>query len=256
MKPRIAIPVPTSTDEEYNGRCWPQYAAAVRAAGGEAVRLPLEDTSMRDTLMKGCAGFLLPGSPADVDPGLYGQSRHSATAASDPARERCDRRLLEDAGATGAPVLGICFGLQSMNVWMGGTLIQDLFPVPVNHQAGPQVALAHATLIVGQSLLGGLLSREEAPSEGQFRRLLVNSSHHQAVAILGEGLLAVGRSAQDGVVEAVEGRIGEAVTIGVQWHPERNYGTSAASKGLFAWLVMEAMDRAEHSGEMSRAHAL
>ena len=256
MTPKIAIPSPTSADAGYNDCCWPQYAFAVRAAGGEAVRLSLDDLSALGKLIESCDGLLLPGSPADVDPVLYGQQRHPSAAASDAFREGCDRMLLDWASSATVPVLGICFGLQLLNVWSGRTLVQDLRPVPVNHAAGPQVAVAHGTLVAGRSLLGGLLAAMEAPANGQFRRLLVNSSHHQAIAIVGEGLTVVARSVEDGVVEAVEGFLGAAPVVGVQWHPERSYQQSPSSKALFSWLVMEAMDRAERSRELVDAHPL
>ena len=112
MRPRIAIPAPTSADADYNRRCWPQYASAVRAAGGDAVMLSLTEGSATSDLIESCNGFLLPGSPADIDPVLYGQGRDPSTAPSDAAREDCDRRLLERPKLLEAPVFGICIGLQ------------------------------------------------------------------------------------------------------------------------------------------------
>ena len=88
MTPRIAIPVPTSTDVPYNQRSWPSYARAVTLSGGEPVAIPLDlpVTTLRE-LIASCDGVLLPGSPADVDPALYGAERDPATAPADPARE-------------------------------------------------------------------------------------------------------------------------------------------------------------------------
>ena len=245
MAIKIGIPVPTSDDPEYNRRSWPQYAAAVQGAGGEAVRLELgQEVSNLGSAAQPCAGFVLPGSPADVEPGSYGHPRDPATAPADPLRERCDRLLLEHAAATGKPVLAICFGTQILSVWSGGALVQDLPPVPVNHAAGRQVAVAHTVGVSRESLLASLLSATEAPDAGEFRRLPVNSSHHQAVLVPGDPLAIVARSVEDGVVEAVEGRVGEAAMLGVQWHPERTVEISAASRALFTWLVSEAEDRA------------
>lgn len=248
---RIGIPVPTTGDLEYNRKDGPVYGAGVMAAGGEAVSLalglPIADLRV---LAGGCDGFVLPGSPADVDPSLYGQAVEERTARADARREDCDRFLLEHAAATGKPVLGICFGMQFMNVWRGGSLVQDLAPLPVNHAAGASVATAHAVGIAGQSLLAGLLSETEAPATGGFRRLVVNSSHHQAVSSPGEDLTVVARSVEDGVIEAVEGRIGLATMLGVQWHPERSVGISAGARALFSWIVLGAEDwkmRAEDS---------
>ncbi len=247
MKPKIGIPLPTSADPVYNGKCWPQYAAAVRQAGGEPVSLPLRSFSEMRQVAAACSGFVLPGSPSDVNPELYGHPFEPGTAPADTLREECDRFLLESIAASGVPVLAICFGMQVLNVLRGGTLVQDLRPVPVNHGAGAQVGVAHSVLIAHRSLLGGLLSATEAPIEGQFRRLPVNSSHHQAIAIPGDGFTVVARSAEDGVVEAIEGQFGGTV-VGVQWHPERTIETSAASRAVFLWIVSAALDLLEGDG--------
>jgi len=252
MTPRIAVPVPTSTDLPYNHRSWPSYATAVTRSGGEpvAVELGLAAAELR-ALVASCDGVLLPGSPADVDPALYGAERDPATAAADPAREAVDYLLLEDAEKQGKPVLGICFGVQSLNVWRGGSLVQDLTPLPVNHEAGSKVAIAHTAIVAKDSLLASLLTEEEAPERDGFLRLPINTSHHQAVAAPGAGLRIVARSPEDGVIEAVEMDTDDSMfhvehpgakqfVLGVQWHPERSFEISAASRALFARLVAEA----------------
>jgi len=247
MKPRIAIPVPTSSDLAYNQRSWPAYAEAVRRSGGEPVEFPL--TLLRSeqvALASSCQGVLLPGSPADVEPTKYGAERDPSTSPADPSREAVDFLLLEDALAHGKPVLGICFGVQSMNVWRGGTLVQDLTLVPVNHEAGSSVAVAHVALIAPESLLGSIVDTQEAPVSGEFLRLPINTSHHQSIAVPGDGLRVVARCPDDGVIEAVE--LDPATfpiqrpqfLVGVQWHPERSYEISATSRALFARLVAEA----------------
>ena len=127
--PRIAIPEPTSTDQAYNQRSLPQYIHAVAASGGTAVPIPLHATPAEwARILASCSGILLPGSPADVDPARYGQERVKETAAKDEAREAVDELLLQGALDQGKPVLGICYGLQSLNVWRQGTLIQRLAP--------------------------------------------------------------------------------------------------------------------------------
>jgi putative glutamine amidotransferase len=252
MTPRIAIPVPTSTDVPYNQRSWPSYARAVTLSGGEPVAIPLDlPVTMLRELIASCEGVLLPGSPADVDPALYGADRDPATAAADPAREAVDYLLLDDAEKHGKPVLGICFGVQSLNVWRGGSLVQDLTPLPVNHSAGSKVAIAHTALVAKDSLLASLLTEEEAPEVDGFLRLPINTSHHQSVAAPGAGLRIVARSPEDGVIEAVEMNADDSVfhvehpaakqfVLGVQWHPERSFEISAASRALFGRLVEEA----------------
>ena len=247
---RIAIPQPTSTDLPYNQRSWPAYATAVTRSGGEAIAVdiaaPIAEIA---ALAAGCDGILLPGSPADVDPALYGEERDPATAAADPFREAADYFLLDHAEKTGKPVLAICYGLQSLNVWSGGSLLQDLTPLPVNHEAGGKVAIAHAALIAPDSLLASLLTAEEAPESDGFLRLPVNTSHHQAVAAPGNGLRIVARCPDDGVIEAVELDADDKMfhvehsgrfLLGVQWHPERSYEISPASRALFDRLILEA----------------
>lgn len=242
MKPRIAIPAPTSRNTAYNDRSWPNYAEAVRAAGGEPVLIPLDQpTTVWKQLARECAGVLLPGSPADVEPARFGAERDPATAAADPEREAVDFALLDDAEASGKPVLGICFGCQSMNVWAGGSLVQDLSPLPVNHSAGREVAVAHTALVARPSLLGDLVDPAEGAADGEFLRLPVNTSHHQAVSAPGENMRVVSRSPEDGVVEAIErSRAGGAMFLGVQWHPERSTDISQTSRNLFRRLVEDA----------------
>jgi len=255
MTPRIAIPVPTANNQDYNQRSWPHYAEAVSRAGGEPVRVELgQSRDELESLVAECDGICLPGSPADVNPDLYGAEIDPASAAPDPLREACDFFLLEDAQHWGKPVLAICFGVQSLNVSRGGSLVQDLTPVPVNHSAGSKVAVAHTVLVPQESLLGELISstpelQMEAPASDGFLRLPVNTSHHQAIASPGEGLRIVARCPDDAVIEAVENdpdwkpdveRFGPQFLIGVQWHPERSFEISAASRALFARLIDEA----------------
>ncbi len=229
MKPRIAIPLPTSGDLEYNRLNWPSFAEAVAASGGDPVevRLDLSDGALLE-LAAGCDGVVLPGSPADVNPELYGQVADYATAAADAARERTDRILLEEAKRRGEPVLGVCFGTQMINVWRGGTLVQDLTVMPVNHAAARGVMVAHTATLEEGSELAALAGE---------RRVEVNSSHHQAIGIAGSGLRVVARCPQDGVVEAVESVGGGQFLVGVQWHPERTFAVSGVSRRLFGELV-------------------
>jgi putative glutamine amidotransferase len=243
-RPRIAIPIPTSSNADYNQRSWPSYAAAVEGAGGEAVRVELSGSTrtLREAA-RNCSGILLPGSPADVLPSRYGADADPATNKADEAREAADWTLLEEAERNRLPVLGICYGLQSLNVYRGGSLVQDLSPLPVNHEAGRAVAVAHIAEIALESVMGGIARDGEAVQVASFVRVGVNSSHHQAVAAVGEGLRVVARCPEDGVVEAVEGAGAGPLLLGVQWHPERSYESSAASRLLFDRLVAEARRR-------------
>ncbi|HEV2646890.1 MAG TPA: gamma-glutamyl-gamma-aminobutyrate hydrolase family protein [Acidobacteriaceae bacterium] len=243
-KPRIAIPVPHSTDLEYSRQSWPEYAAAIERSGGDPIQvflnqLPAETAKLLST----CQGILLPGSGADVNPQKYGQEPAPETAPPDLARENVDELLLQDAHNMGKPILTICFGTQMLNVWRGGTLIQHLAPMPTNHKAGRSVGVAHTAAIPTDSLLGELAATEHPPTAAGFLRLPVNSSHHQAIGIPGDGLRVTARNPDDGVVEAIENSpegVGGPFILGVQWHPERSFDQSAASRALFARFVAEA----------------
>lgn len=249
MIPRIAIPVPISTDIAYNDRSWPDYAAAVERSGGEAVKVPLDaSTAQVREIFATCHGVCLPGSPADVEPETYGATRDPESAPADPARELVDRTLLEEAARHNKPVLAICFGVQILNVWRGGTLVQHLMPMPVNHGAGGKVAIAHTALIAADSLLGSLCDPAELTSTAEdaanhLLRLPINSSHHQAVAAPGDDLRIAARSSEDAVIEAVEAPLDAGhpqFLLGVQWHPERSFDISATSRNLFGRLIAEA----------------
>ncbi len=161
MPPRIAIPMPHSADREYAERAIPQYERAVTLAGGEPVRIPLDQTPAEVAKMiERCDGVLLPGSNADVDPARFKAPRSPHTAAADPRRDAVDDLLLADAYQKRKPVLGICYGLQSLNVFRAGSLIQhipDFLPeaarAKVDHEAGKNVAVAHTVEIEPDSKL-------------------------------------------------------------------------------------------------------
>lgn len=241
---RIAVPEPTGTNHEYNQRCWPQYASALENCGAVAVLLPLSESQANlARLISSCAAALLPGSPADVNPEKYGQEATAECAAPDPAREAVEELLLQDAFNLHKPVFGICFGLQSLNVWKNGTLRQHVTETGVNHDPGPAVHDAHLVSVAKGSLLGNILSStravEQTEDHLEFR---VNSSHHQAVDVPGDGLAISARSVGDGMIEALEGRNPEHFVLGVQWHPERSFSLSPASRTLFQAFVAAARD--------------
>lgn len=239
--------MPHSSDPEYAERAIPQYERAIMLAGGYPVRVPLglksaEIKKLTDT----CNAVLLPGSKADVDPVKFGAPRSPHTASSDALREQIDFLLLEDSYAHRKPVLCICYGLQSLNVFRGGSLIQhipDFLPEgtrsKVNHEAGRKMAIAHDVEVHGDSSLAAIISADGGQtSEARGRLLLpVNSSHHQSADAIGSGLRIVARCPDDGIIEALEGTSKDHFVVAVQWHPERSVGEDEASGKIFRALI-------------------
>jgi putative glutamine amidotransferase len=238
-KPRILIPEPTSNDPEYNQRGWHQYAEAVEQAGGVPVAVPLHASQEEQArLIAGAQGVLLPGSHADINPEKWNEPLHPKSAPADPLREAADELLLQDAFNLQKPIFGICYGMQSMNVWRGGSLVQDLV-TPVNHTPGRHIAEAHAIAVTPGTRLGDLVGT----AQSSLSPVLVNSSHHQALSRIGDQLQPVAISPLDGTVEAVEGPAGPEgapFVLGVQWHPERTFDSSPLSRALFRAFVEAA----------------
>jgi putative glutamine amidotransferase len=181
-----------------------------------------------------------------VDPHKFQAERHPKTAEVDVKRDRVDDLLLDDAYKSRKPVLGICYGLQSLNVYRKGTLIQDIddFLPPeknvVNHEAGGRVEVAHAVNVEPGSLLAVITGNDNhRPPE-----VPVNSSHHQSVERAGDGLRVVARCPEDGIIEALEGTEPGHFVLAVQWHPERS--EDPPSLAIFRALVVEAARK--HAG--------
>ena len=226
----------------------PQYERAVALAGGEAVRVPLDQAPEEiRKLMEGCDGVLLPGSKADVDPAKFHAARSKHTATADPERDAVDEILLQDAFRLRKPVLGICYGLQTLNVHRAGSLIQhipDFLPEEtrskVNHEAGRTVAVAHAVEIEPDSRLAEIVQGEGGSQAGRTLVVPVNSSHHQSAERAGNGLRVVARCPDDGIIEALEGTAPDHFVLAVQWHPERSVDDDAASRAIFQALIRAA----------------
>jgi putative glutamine amidotransferase len=237
MPPRIAIPFPHSEDAEYAGRAFPQYLHAVEIAGGEPVRIPLDQPLTEVTkLIATCDAVVFPGSKADIDPGKYKAASDPRTAPADPRRDAVDELLLEDAYNNRKPILGICYGLQILNVYRGGTLRQHI-ESPVNHEAGKDVPIAHDVDLDASSRLGRIV----VPlATGKNVSVPVNSSHHQSAEVIGDELRIVARCPQDGIIEALEGTAPGHFVIAVQWHPERSVEEDEGSRSIFRALVAAA----------------
>lgn len=237
MTVRIAIPEPSS-DDEYNRRSLPAYIEALQAAGASAVVVKLNQTQQQVAkLLSNVHGILLPGSRFDVDPARYGEAPSPECGEADPARTLVDELLLQDAFNFKMPILAICHGAQTLNVWRNGSLIQDLDSVlktPVNHRPGRAVVEAHPVRIAEGSRLAAMLP------EGSAFETQVNSSHHQAIRDPGDKLRVTAVSPADGVIETVELDSVEHFVVGVQWHPERTRTESAVSRSIFKTFVESA----------------
>jgi putative glutamine amidotransferase len=240
-RPRIGVPWRTAAEEAANRRVKiDKYLQAVERAGAEAVLLSLAcgpEALKREA--ENLDGFLLTGSPADVDPAHYGAKRHPAAEDADAARERTDFTLLERALAAEKPVLAICYGIQSLNVFLGGSLVQDIpteLGTAIRHSPEedelPGGGEAPDAMHAASFDPGRVAALSGAPCAE------VNSWHHQSVLEPGRGLRITAR-APDGVVEAVEWTGNSNWVVGVQWHPERMPADNLAQL-LFRDLVTAA----------------
>ena len=195
---------------------YPNYVRAVTEAGGRPY------LSRSALAAAGCDALLLPGG-GDVEPWRYGQ-KNATSRGLEPERDAAELALLEQFTAVERPVLGICRGLQVINVFFGGTLVQDLD----GHSAWEGIDRLHCIRQAGRWAFAGAIA---CP--------IVNSAHHQGIDRLGSGLEAT-QWAPDGIVEAVMHKT--LPILGVQWHPERlrrTWRNAADGPGLVAaWLAL------------------
>jgi putative glutamine amidotransferase len=239
MTARIAIPEPTSFDTTYNQRTFPYYLAALQSSGAIPIPIPLHESQASVArLLNRCSGILLTGSKADIDPQAYGETAVPQCAPSDPPRQAVDELLLQEAFNLHKPVLAICNGIQALSVWRGGSLIQHL-ETGFDHESGGDPSRSHSVVVSGGSRLESFLLKA-SDFEATKRTVSVNTSHHQAVKIPGDGMQIAARSIPDGVIEAIELNSTRHFVLGVQWHPERTYTSSAASRAIFSSFVVAA----------------
>ncbi len=239
-KIRIGIPYRTKKEELSNKRdAYDKYLAAVKSAGAEPVEISLGLTpkELQDLALT-LDAVVLSGSPADVEPSLFHAARNPKTAEPDAARERTDFALLDHAITEQKPVLAICFGVQSLNVFLGGPLVQDIpseIHTKIQHAwTGHEGPEPHHEITLDPS------SRLARMAGGNQAR--VNSSHHQSVLRPGRDLRVVAH-APDGVIEAVEWTGDANWIVGVQWHPERMVATDDFAQSLFRELAAAAVAR-------------
>ncbi len=229
--PIIGMPcrMDPGTDIQYLSR---QYMDAIQAAGGIPVIVPLlENPQAIREIAKRLDGVLLTGSSSDVNPQRYGVARESGCGPIQPLRDETDFVLLDVVFKHKKPLLGICFGMQSLNVFLGGSLIQDIatsIQTNILHDnAASEGRPSHEVEIAPSSVLGKLAGGT---------RSMVNSTHHQAVNRIGSGLEPIAK-APDGVIEAVSGNFRDHFILAVQWHPEKCYSYDAFSRSIFDHFV-------------------
>jgi len=204
------------TGRFYLGR---DYSERVEAAGGVPVHISLiQKREYIAEVMLGLDGVLLPGSNTDVDPVYYGEEPHPKLGTVIPVKDETDRLVLAEAERRKLPILAICYGMQALNVFRGGKLVQDIGSQVKNclkHEQGmPANRASHSIKVAKTGIFAGLRSIKN--SKGPIR---VNTSHHQAVKTVGKGLKAMAW-AKDGVIECIEGTERGKWVLGVQWHPE------------------------------------
>jgi putative glutamine amidotransferase len=256
-RPRIGVPWRTLQEEtERNQPKIDNYLNAVRQAGGEPVlislRQPPEELARQ---IEAVNGFVLPGSPSDVDPARYGAANHGLSEPPDSSREATDSAILKHALAEKKPVLAICYGCQLLNVYLGGKLIQD-----VRAETGTKIAHRkedvvprpsedprHAVDFEGDSRLAALAGGTHAE---------INSSHHQAIERPGKNLRVTARSPEDGIIEGVEWTGDSNWVVGVQWHPERMFAGEASRRlDPFALKLFEDFIAAARGGATQKVRA-
>jgi putative glutamine amidotransferase len=246
-KPIIGIgtDVQSPTGERERAFIYLTYVEALRRAGAIPVLVPPQPENAKE-IVDELDGVLLAGGE-DCDPALFGEQRHPTVEPMDPRRQTNDVSLAKAARERGIPTLGICLGVQVMNVAAGGSLVQDIdsqMETEIRHASEPENRARHDVLVEQGTKLAAILGERE---------LNVNSSHHQAIKRVGEGL-RVTALAPDGVIEGLEDPK-HPFYVGVQWHPEDMSGEASAA-GIFGAFVdaarRHAAEKQTERSEMSQ----
>jgi putative glutamine amidotransferase len=234
ITPDLALPTADTPTPRYEIKT--TYADAVLRAGGLPFILPYaDDAQIIDSYLDRVSGLVVSGGAFDVPPELYGETAREGMGPTKPARTAFELAVLKAALQRKMPVLGICGGMQLLNVAFGGSLVQDLkleLPTAANHQQHHDRSQPlHPVEVRDGSVLADCVGK------GQ---LMVNSTHHQAVKTIGQGLQPCA-VAPDGVIEGIETKDG--FVVGVQWHPEQMIDTVPPHLGVYRSLVNRARER-------------
>ncbi len=198
------------------------FADGVKAAGGLPIYLPISDNETAKAFVNHIDGLLLTGGQ-DVHPKYYGQEVLTDKDDYDMDRDRFELALIDETIKQGKPILAVCRGMQLLNVYLGGTLNQEI----LNHSQGMPIGTYHTVDVAENSHLAQLIPSGTA----------VNSVHHQSIDTLGQGLVVTARDPRDGVIEALE--LLDYPLVAVQWHPEFLID-QAPHQALFSGLVKKA----------------
>jgi len=237
----ITMRLELETRRFYLGR---DYSEAVEAFGGVPVHLGLiPKAEYIAVAVAGLDGVLLPGCNTDVDPHYYREEPHHRLGTVITEKDETDMLVLAEVERLNKPLLAICYGMQALNVFRGGSLVQDIesqVPKSIKHEQGtPHTRNSHGLKIAAGSILSGLDAVKKA--NGAIR---VNSSHHQAIKKVGKNLKAVAW-AKDGIIEGVQDTRKGRFAVGVQWHPEMTADFDHISREIFALFVEKCRPGAE-----------
>ncbi len=221
---RIGVTASRTKEDRSVHRVTDGMAHAVQSAGGAVVTLdfPLNRAEL-DQILPTLDGLILAGGP-DVHPKYFGEEIDPHCGEIDDERDGLEMYLMDWAMKADIPVLGVCRGMQVINIALGGDIYQDIVhPLGLTHRQMDGVRYFHDAIFQGELVLSGLAGSARYP---------VNSYHHQALRRMADGL-TVTAVAPDGVIEAFE-RPASRFVMGVQWHPESSYDADSLSRKIFA----------------------